>query len=211
MSSRKRSGRLLEGFESILVAARQGEHAQLGVLLDVYRGYLMTIANDRLSQDVVGKVAPSDLVQETMLQAYRAFDEFRGTSELEFLAWLKQIIFRKVIDVHRHYRNFAARDISREIPLSFLSEHDDNRSPSVGGAVRPNEPATSSKSGWTFDDVLATLDEEQRQVIKLHSIDELSFEDVGERMGRCAKTARKLWTRAIRNLTLALQSHESGK
>jgi RNA polymerase sigma-70 factor, ECF subfamily len=210
MSLQKRPDRMLEGFEKMLIAARRGEQSQLGVLLDVYRGYLLSIASERLSQEVIRKVAPSDLVQETMFQAYRAFGEFRGTSEVEFLAWLKQIIFRKVIDVHRHYRDFAVRDISREIPLSFLMERDESIAPGIVGPARPNEPVSPAKDGLTFDDVVATLNEEEQQVIQLHGIEELSFDEVGARLGRSSKTARKLWMRAIHNLSLAIQSYELG-
>jgi Sigma-70 region 2 len=36
-------------------------------------------------------VDASDLIQETMLEAYRDFHRFRGVTEAEWLAWLRQI------------------------------------------------------------------------------------------------------------------------
>jgi RNA polymerase sigma-70 factor (ECF subfamily) len=208
MSALTRTGHFLEGFEKTLTAARLGEQSQLGVLLDVYRGYLLSIASDKLSQEVVAKAAPSDLVQETLLQASQAFGEFRGSTELELRAWLNQILARKVIDVHRYYRDFAKRDISREVSLS---ESFDGNEKNFGAAVVDASPSVSaghSENAEILTDALSKLNEEQQRAVQLRSFEQLSFEEVGERMGRSADAARKLWTRAIQNLTLELQSQE---
>jgi RNA polymerase sigma-70 factor (ECF subfamily) len=67
--------------ERMIAAVQQGEHSELGVLLNLYRGYLLTVAGHELGSDVVAKAAPSDLVQETFLEASQAFADFRGSTE----------------------------------------------------------------------------------------------------------------------------------
>ncbi len=52
-----------------IVAARGGSFTALGQLLDHYRDYLLRIANTELESDLAPKVNPSDLVQDTFLQA----------------------------------------------------------------------------------------------------------------------------------------------
>ena len=210
MSSRKHKEHLLEGFEKTLNAARQGEQSQLGVLLDVYRGYLISVASDKLSHEVVAKAAPSDLVQETLLQASQAFGEFRGTTELELRAWLNQILARKVIDVHRYYRDFAKRDISREVRLPDMMDKGDDFLGGIATVPPPSGEVSIAENARILEEALATLNEEQRKAIQLRSFEQLSFEEVGVQLGRSADAARKLWTRAVQNLTLELQSHESG-
>jgi RNA polymerase sigma-70 factor (ECF subfamily) len=200
---------LLDGFEKTLTAARQGEQSQLGVLLNVYRRYLLSVASEKLPQEVIAKAAPSDLVQETLFQACRAFDGFRGSSEQELRAWLNRILARKIIEVHRYYRGFAKRDISREIRLSDV-QRDDNGMGGVGSSPSPTELAGEAETARSFDDALSTLNEEQRIAIQLRSIEQLSFEEVGVRLGRSADAAQKLWGRAIRNLTRALKPHDTG-
>ncbi len=38
---------------------------------------------------------PADVVQETFLEAHRSFPRFRGSTEAEFLAWLRQVRLAK--------------------------------------------------------------------------------------------------------------------
>ena len=210
MSLRLHSPQVLDSFEKTLTAARRGEQSQLGVLLNVYRRYLLSVASEKLPQEVIAKTAPSDLVQETLFQACRAFDGFRGSSEQELRAWLNRILARKIMEVHRYYRGFAKRDISREIRLSDVQKKDNGIVSGVVSFTTPTELVGQAETARSFDDALGLLNEEQREAIQLRSIDQLSFEEVGVRLGRSADAAQKLWGRAVRNLTRALKSHESG-
>jgi RNA polymerase sigma-70 factor, ECF subfamily len=210
MSLRLHPSQLLDGFENTLNAARQGERSQLGVLLNVYRRYLLSVASEKLPQEVMAKAAPSDIVQETLFQACRAFDGFRGSSEQELRAWLNRILARKIIEVHRFYRGYAKRDVSREIRLSDVPTGDHGLTGGAVGFASPTELAGQADTARFFDDALGTLNEEQRQAIRLRSIDQLSFEEVGVRLGRSADAAQKLWGRAVRNLSRALKSLQSG-
>ena len=205
MSLRLTPVRLPDCFEKTLTAARQGERSQLGTLLNVYRRYLLTVASEKLPQEVIPKVAPSDLVQETLFHACRAFEGFRGTSEEELRAWLNRILTRKIVEVHRYYRGFAKRDISREIRLSEVQTKDDTVGRS-GVIASPMELAGKAETSRSLFNALAKLNEEQQEAIRLRSIDRLSFEEVGNRLGRSADAAQKLWVRAVQNLTRALNS-----
>ncbi len=196
----------VSGAERMIVAARTGEVAELGVLLNFYRGYLLAIAGKKLPKDLAVKSAPSDLVQETLTQAIRRFIEFRGSSESEFRAWLQTILARKVIDVARQFRNSAKRDISREVSL-----HIDSTIPSlptIACAATASDRATERLH--RLQRALETLSEEHRSAIQLRSFEQLGFEEIGKRLGRTADAARKLWGRAIQNLTVELQSDDSG-
>jgi RNA polymerase sigma-70 factor (ECF subfamily) len=51
-----------------------------------------------------------------------------------------------------------------------------------------------------LSDALAQLSADHRDVIVLHHLEGLGWEDVGRRMGRTADAVRKLWTRALSQL-----------
>ncbi|WP_157604989.1 sigma-70 family RNA polymerase sigma factor [Schlesneria paludicola] len=209
MSLRFGSAQFLEGFDQTLAAARNGEQSQLGVLLNVYRRYLLSVASEKLPQEVIAKAAPSDLVQETLFQACRAFEGFRGSSERELRAWLNRILARKIIEVHRYYREFAKRDISREIRLSDAGRAGDAMANAPVHLATPARLVTQNETAQSFDKALATLSADQRQAIQFRSIDQLSFEEIGMRLGKTADAAQKLWGRAVRTLSRALKPHES--
>ena len=102
--------------EKDAVSQRQFLGTELGEVLQAYRPYLLGVAWQMLPQGLLGKVAPSDVVQETLLRGYREFPEFTGNDWAELVAWLRQILVNQVSD---HVRRFDAdkRNVSREVPL----------------------------------------------------------------------------------------------
>ncbi|MGA2259759.1 MAG: sigma factor-like helix-turn-helix DNA-binding protein [Thermoguttaceae bacterium] len=89
------------------------EMAEIDAVLARYRGYLRMLAGLQLDPRLRGKLDPSDIVQQSMIQAYDAWDQLRGVSEGERLAWLKTIVARNVLHALRDFRR-AKRDISVE-------------------------------------------------------------------------------------------------
>ena len=69
--------------DDLLRAARAHDASALGRLLELYRRYLNLLARLGINRQLQGKLDPSDLVQETFLEAHRDFPQFRGTTESE--------------------------------------------------------------------------------------------------------------------------------
>src|SRR5262245_52253809 len=87
-------------------------------MLDGCRQYLLLVANEQLDPDLRDKLGPSDLVQETFLEAQQDFGRFHGHSEQELLAWLRRILLNNLADARRRYRGAGKRDVGREIALA---------------------------------------------------------------------------------------------
>jgi RNA polymerase sigma-70 factor (ECF subfamily) len=92
------------------------ETAEIDRVMRRYRAYLRMLAELRLDPRLRGKLDPSDIVQQSMIQAYQAWDQLRGTSERERLAWLQRIVVRNVLHALRDFRR-AKRDVCREMSL----------------------------------------------------------------------------------------------
>ena len=163
---------------------------------------------DRKSRPGSGvKVDASDLVQETMLEAYRDFDRFSGTSEQEWLAWLRRILTHNAADFVRRYRGTAKRQPRREV--SFRSPHG---STVDYGAPEPAAPcATPSQEFFKLDaelrvtDALAKLPPDYQEVVVLRNLERLPFNEVAQRMDRSRPAVQMLWMRAIKRLQAALE------
>src|SRR5262245_65024573 len=93
----------------LLAAARAGSRNALGELLESYRRYLAHVARDQLDPRLLPKGDQSDLVQETFRDAQQAFGQFRGNSEEELLAWLRQILVHRISRFARRYRGTRKR------------------------------------------------------------------------------------------------------
>src|SRR5437867_7955369 len=103
--------------EALLAGARQGRRDSLGSLLELYRSHLQILAGMQLTGRLRARVNPSDLVQDTFLQASRHFDDFCGESEQELLAWLRTILRRCLLRVVQRQVMARKRTILREVAL----------------------------------------------------------------------------------------------
>ena len=176
--------------------ARDGSSSVLGQLLNQYRDYLLQVARSELDGRLEPKVAYSDAVQETFLQAARDFPKFIGTSESELRSWLRQILRHNLHDYYRQYQASKKRAIDCEVPLIS------NGSTLHGHELACDESTASQKLMRAEDHerllaAIGRLPEDYRRAVQLRSVEELSFEQVAAEMGRTSEAVRKLWSRGI--------------
>ena len=79
-------------FAELIKDARAGDPAALELLLARYRPLARHIAHGLLGAQVGRRGDSSDIVQETMARAFNKIDDFRGTTEPEWIGWLRAII-----------------------------------------------------------------------------------------------------------------------
>jgi RNA polymerase sigma-70 factor (ECF subfamily) len=186
----------------LLRQVRQNDPAALGRLLEGYRHYLQLLARTGIDASLRGKADPSDLVQETFRKAHRRFGQFRGTTEAEFVTWLRQILARNLADLARRYGTAEARRVRRECSLEELLDHSAQALDGLlaGPGPSPSQSAQRRELGVVLADALARLSEEHREVIVLRSLQELDWDEVARRLGRSEGAVRMLWTRALKQL-----------
>src|SRR5438045_3061422 len=100
----------------LLQRARQ-EPGELDRLFVHCRNYLSVIARAQVEKRLQAKVDASDLVQQTLLEAYRDFCKFRGGTEAEWLAWLRGILNHNAANFIRHWQTTGKRQARREVAL----------------------------------------------------------------------------------------------
>jgi RNA polymerase sigma-70 factor (ECF subfamily) len=192
--------------EQLLARARSQGGSALGKLLEVYRHYLYLLARAQIGRQLQSRVDPSDLVQETFLAAHRDFARFRGTTEADLVAWLRQILAARLADQVRRHLKAKGRDARLECRLADeLSQS--SQALEKGLAARqstPSDQAARRERAVLLAEALKTLPAEYEEVIVLRHLDGLSFADVAGRMGRSVDSVEKLWVRALARLRRAL-------
>jgi RNA polymerase sigma-70 factor (ECF subfamily) len=88
--------------------------------LEACRDYLRQVARAGLDPRLQAKLDPSDIVQQTLLEAYKDLADFRGQSPEELRAWLRQVLARNLANALRDFRR-ARRDVAREQALDALA------------------------------------------------------------------------------------------
>ena len=149
-----------------------------------------------MGQTIRGKVGASDLVQETFLQAQQIFDRFEGKTQEELLAWLTRILQFKVAQVADQFLTTQRRDIAREVAIASVDQNE-IRDPSRYGIAATDSAIEEADDLEKLRALLSRLPREYQQVIELRSLEQMSFADVGEALGRSSEAARKLWVRAL--------------
>ena len=104
--------------DELLQEARSGDTEQLGRLLEIYRHYLRLLARIEIGRNLQAKLDASDLVQDTLLEAHRNFPRFQGSSETQFVCWLRQIMAANLANLLRRYLGTQGRDVRLERELA---------------------------------------------------------------------------------------------
>lgn len=189
----------------LLAAARAGSNEALGQVLMACRPYLLLVANKELDADLQGKLNPSDIVQETFLEAQRDFQQFTGESEEELVAWLRQILLHNLANVSRSYRATGKRSLERELSLDGSKAASALAHGLTTDTPSPSEHALANEQAEQVEKALARLPEHYQQVIRLRHREAKSFVDIGVALNCSTAAARKLWLRAIDQLQQELR------
>jgi RNA polymerase sigma-70 factor (ECF subfamily) len=197
-SEQRRAPRLLE-------CARAGSVESVGQLLELYRNYLLVLATTQFDRRLRRRLSPSDVVQETMLAAHRDFGQFKGQSEPQFLAWLRQILIHCLHGVIETHLKAKMRDVRREISIENLAGALDRSTARlsellVDKAPSPGAPMRQRESAVEFANRLAALRPQYREIIIMRNLRGLSFGEIAERMQRNPGAVRMLWLRAVDKL-----------
>jgi RNA polymerase sigma-70 factor (ECF subfamily) len=179
--------------------------AALGQVLETCRGYLLAIANHELDSEVRAKVGPSDVVQESFLEANRDFEKFNGRTQEDLLAWLRRILLHNLANVRRQFHETEKRRVDREVSLSVALGGPVEANLIAGGPT-PGSALAAQEQVTRMLQALEQLPEHYREVLRLRHQEGQSFEDIGTRTGRSAEAARKVWARAVELLKERLKS-----
>lgn len=136
-----------------------------------------------------------DLVQDSMVRAYRAFDSF--TPGTNGRAWLLSIVYSVFINGYHHQRRRPATVSMEALDARFAERL----------LVAPDAGPTTAMSD---EDVLAALDdlpEEFRATVLLVDVDELTYEEAAVALGCAVGTVRSRLHRARRLLAAALEDY----
>lgn len=189
--------------ERWIAEARGGSRAALDRLFGASRSRLLAAANRRLSTALRRRLDASDVVQETLMEAWRDFPHFRGETEAEFLVWLRQILRNNLANEHRRHIHSAMRSTRRESPLVEAASV---QLPDIAGSESesPGTQAQARERHEALEGALQRLPEHYRQALCLHTQEGLTFAQVGQQLRCSAEAARKLWGRAAEELARLL-------
>jgi RNA polymerase sigma-70 factor (ECF subfamily) len=191
---------------SFIGALRGGDPAALERFAQRYRPWLALLAQLQANGRLQEKFDPSDLVQQTLLEACRDLPKFQGSTEAELRAWLRQILAHVLAHEIRRYEGVQQRDVDLEVSLDQDLARSSMKLNEIlaNSGSSPSQRAAQNEQELRLAEVLARLPQEHREVIILRNMEGLPHEEVARRMGRSVGAVRMLWLRALAGLRAAM-------
>jgi RNA polymerase sigma-70 factor (ECF subfamily) len=176
--------------------------------LERFREYLRLLARLQLGPRLQGKFDPSDVVQQTLLEAYAKRDQFRG-GEPEIAAWLRQILAHNLADTLRAFDQ-AKRDAGRERSLEVAIQESSARLGAWLAAEQssPSQRVQRHEDAVRLAEALAQLPEDNREALVLHYCESLPLAEIARRMHRTTASIAGLLKRGLKQLRERLHVSE---
>jgi RNA polymerase sigma-70 factor (ECF subfamily) len=179
--------------------------------LERYREYLRTLARLQIDDRLRGKLDPSGVVQQTLLEAYQVCNHLRGLNEAQLAAWLRRALAHNLADEVRRLRA-QARDVGRERSLQQAVDESSARLEALLAAEQssPSQEAVRQEDLLRLADALARLPEDQRAAVELHHLEGRTLAETAEVLGRTRSGAASLVFRGLKNLRQTLEEEGGG-
>ncbi|MEM7312568.1 MAG: sigma-70 family RNA polymerase sigma factor [Planctomycetota bacterium] len=179
----------------LIEPAKLGDEDARGRLVQQLQSYYYLMADRHLDRKLRNKINPSDIVQESLAKAFDQLPTFRGTNENQLHAWVRTILMNEIQTVRRKFRQ-PKRNVELEEGLNKTSKAANLTEP-PSDSLTPSSRAVAQEELSRLRSRLHQLPADYEQVIKLRSLQRLSFKETAEVMGRTVDSTTKLWYRAI--------------
>ena len=170
-------------------------------LLEKFREYLRLLAHLQLDVRLRGKLDVSGVVNQTLLKAYQARGQFRGTTEAQEAAWLRQILARNLAHAVRDLGR-AKRDVGRERSLEAALDASSARLEAWLAAEQssPSQQAQRHERAVRLAQALAALPDDNREALVLHYCEDRPLAEIAQHLGRTPAAVAGLLKRGLKQL-----------
>ncbi len=186
----------MDEFAELLRQAQQGSPEAAEALLRAHAPRLLAFIRLRMGPTLRARMESRDILQESLLKAYRSLDGFQGRQRRSFVAWLARVAANEIAD-QRAFHGRQRRDAGLDAPLD--EDVVAQRVRSLTSRVALGQQARRVEAA------MESLDAHYREIIVLRKLQELSYKEIGQQLDRSGDACRMLFARAMAALTLALE------
>src|SRR6516165_4823205 len=198
----------------LLCQEAQGDSLPFSALLEQSRPRLRRMVALRLDPRLHGRIDPSDVIQETYLEASVRLAEYLQKPTMPFFLWLRFLAGQKLVTLHRHHLGRQMRDAGREVSL-YRGRLPETSSAALaaqllGHEARPSEAAIRAELKIRLQEALNGMDPLDREVLALRHFEHLSWAETAQTMGITEGAASKRYVRALKRLRTILSALPGG-
>jgi len=195
--------------QELVVLAKGGDNSAQDRLCRVYGEKVRRIVRLRMGAKLRSKLESMDLVQDALMCALRDLGDFTYRNEGDFLRWLTKIAENRLRD-NIDKLHTEKRDVRREIRLDDRERTTGEGFVGTAGPIEATTPSVIMSRKEDLDKLekaIDTLRPEYREVIMLAKIEELSYSQIGDRLGKSIGAVKMLVSRAKMALVTAFEDN----
>jgi RNA polymerase sigma-70 factor (ECF subfamily) len=192
--------------QSLIVSAKLGNEGAINNLFAQYQSRILRIVRLRLHSGLRQKLRlqSMDVVQEVFVYAFQHLKDFEPKSQGHFLNWLAKKVEHYICDrldyVGRSKREAPAGEISMNQEAEPSTDTSQRKLQIKDDGTTPSQFAVKQEREQLIDSLLDLLDLEQKELIIKRDLEELTFAEMGELLGKTEDAARKQYCRAFKKL-----------
>jgi len=191
--------------QQLVVLAKSGDKSAINQLYSVYSERVRWMVRFRMGKELRSKLESMDLVQDTLIHALSGLEDFTYKNEGDFVRWLSKIAENELRGSLKKL-HAEKRDIRREVRLGNYGPTTNDKSIKADEPINATTPSVimSKKEDLSkLEEAIDGLKPEYREIIVWAKIDELSYKEIGARLGKSVDAVGMLLSRAMVALTIA--------
>jgi RNA polymerase sigma-70 factor (ECF subfamily) len=194
--------------ETLVRGLRDGGAASLGELFVRYRDRLRWVVAARLDPRLRGRIDPSDVLQETFLEAMERFETYRREPAMPLFLWLRFLAVQRLLILHRRHFRAKRRDAAREVAPGPAGAPEvsaaDLAERLIGHLTSPSDAAIRAEQRRAVLEALNALEPIDREVLVLRHFEQLSNAETAQLLGLRESAASNRYVRALQRLRAIL-------
>jgi RNA polymerase sigma-70 factor (ECF subfamily) len=194
--------------QHLVTLAKDGDQTALNQLCKVYAARVLWLVRLRMGGELRSKLESMDLVQDVLMSALKDLGNFTYKNEGDLVRWLSGVAENRLRD-NLDKLHAGRRDIRREVRLNGYRPTVEDSFVAALDAVDTKTPSAIMSKREELDKLakaIDTLKPDYRQVIVLTKIEGLSYNEIGNKLGKSADAVRMLVSRAMGALSCAFEN-----
>jgi RNA polymerase sigma-70 factor (ECF subfamily) len=179
------------------------------------RARLRRMVAIRLDRRLQGRVDPSDIIQESFIDAAKRLPEYAKNPAMPFFLWLRRLTGQRLLEQHRRHLGAQARDVSREVSIyngAFPEATTANLTANLlGEFTSPSQAVIRIEQKQRLQDALDSLEPIDREILVLRHFEQLSNGEASEVLNVDKSAASKRYVRAMERLKDVLVAMPGGR
>lgn len=183
--------------------AKSGDNEAFSGLVEEFERFVYNTACRVLSASGLSLESADDIAQDAFIKAWRNLSAFRG--DCSFSTWL----FRITVNTARDSIRASSRRAAVSLTKAASEDPDDGEEwdvPVTSGDAVPEDSILKKEQILGIRRAIESLPEEQRQVIVMRDIHELSYQSIADTLGVGLGTVKSRINRGRANLKALLES-----